>query len=165
MVEILTSPGFEYVLKTLHVAGKRTYSYIANEKSYWINSFEVWEVPNLFIAATSSISNNAWTAMFPNEWWRSCSGTNLEDGNYKVVKFNINGKDILCWENPEKIEDFVFDDEEVSEADRDHNYGNILQYCSEEWGIGQSTNICAVCVGLAKLNKTTLGQLFLDYMN
>lgn len=158
MIEILTSPGFESVIRDLNVNAKTVYKFCPEEAVYWHDSFEVWQVPESFIDYSNTISDNDWYSMFKGQWWRSCEGTNLEDSSYPVVKFRINNKDILCWENIDK-------DDEYDEDDRDYAYSNVLQYCSEEWSIGQPTNICAICVGLAKLNHMSLGQLFLNYMN
>lgn len=158
MIEILTSHGFELVIRALNVNAKMGYKFCPEEAVYWHDAFEVWQVPDSFIDFSNTISDNDWCSMFKEQWWRSCEGTNLEDSSYPVVKFRINNKDILCWENIDK-------DDEYDEDDRDYVYSNVLQYCSEEWSIGQPTNICAICVGLAKLNHMSLGQLFQGYMN
>lgn len=158
MIEILTSPGFELVIRALNVNAKMVYKFCPEEAVYWHDAFEIWQVPDSFIDFSNNMSDQEWCSMFKEQWWRSCEGTNLEDSSYPVVKFKINDKDILCWENIDK-------DDEYDEDDRDYVYSNVLQYCSEEWSIGQPTNICAICVGLAKLNHMSLGQLFRGYMN
>lgn len=158
MIEILTSPGFELVIRALNVNAKMVYKFCPEEAVYWHDAFEIWQVPDSFIDFSNNMLDQEWCSMFKEQWWRSCEGTNLEDSSYPVVKFKINDKDILCWENIDK-------DDEYDEDNRDYVYSNVLQYCSEEWSIGQPTNICAICVGLAKLNHMSLGQLFQGYMN
>lgn len=167
MIEILTSPGFEIVISVLDIQAERTYCFTSNETSYWINGFEIWKVSESFIKDMNDFSDDEWNSLFPDQWWRSCAGTNLEDSDFKIIHFKINDLDLLCWENPQKIEDYIFEEEDGQEYvdDRPYEYSNILQYCSEEWDVGQPRNICAICVGLAKINHLSLGELFTKYMN
>lgn len=167
MIEILTSPGFEIVVKILEVKAEMTYCFIPSETTYWINGFEIWKVPESFIDDMKDFSDDEWNSLFPDQWWRSCDGTNLEDSSCKVVSFEINGKNILCWENPEKIKDYIFEESSGQECfgTRSYEYSNVLQYCSEEWDVCQPKNVCAICVGLAKINHMSLGELFKIYMD
>lgn len=162
MTEILTSKGFEIVPKVLGIDAKMTYSFTPSKTSYWIDGFEIWEVPDFFIDDANDFSEEQWCSLFPDQWFRSSSGTVLEDYSLEIRTFIINGIPLNCWVNPEKLQDFIFDD---SDEERECSYSNILQYCSEEWSVGQPRNICAICVGLAKMNNLTLGDLFTRYMN
>lgn len=166
MTEILTSNGFEIVTKVLGIEAKKTYSFIPTESSYWIDEFEIWEVPESFIDESNNISEEEWCSLFPDQWFRGSAGTVLEYYGLEIREFTINGAKLNCWVNPEKLQDFIFDDlDDDLDEEREYSYSNVLQYCSEEWSVGQPRNICAICVGLAKMNNMTLGELFTRYMN
>lgn len=165
--EILTSPNFEIVLNVLEIPGKKAFSFSTPEGEGWPYSFEIWDVPEDALDDMLDLSDRQWNSLFPNQWWRGSTGTSTEDISVTSRPFVINGKKITCWENPEKLQDYIFEEEDGQEYvdDRDYTYTDLLQYCSEEWGVGMPKNVCAICEGLAELNGMTLSELFSSYMS
>lgn len=164
--EILTSPNFEIVLKVLEIPAKRVFCFSTQEGEGWPYGFEIWDVPGEALEDMLDMSDRQWNSIFPNQWWRSSTATSLEDSGLTSRMFIINGKEITCWENPEKLQDYIFEEEDGQEYvdEREYCYDDLLQYCSEEWGIGTPKNVCAVCEGLAKLNGMKLSELFSSCM-
>lgn len=164
-VEILTSPEFHEVLNTFGIYGLQTYKYNPNNPSIWADGFEIWSVPEEALTIMSKPSEDEWIDQFDDKWWRYCEGTNLEGG--PTHHFEINGKGLICWNNPD-FSDYYTDEDfdgQLVLFNRDYSYDNVLQYCREEWGVGTPKNVCAICIGLAKMNNMTLGELFARYMN
>lgn len=164
MIEILTSPGFEAVMKALKVDSSMTYAYQPSDPSVWADGFEVWCVPEEALSVLSGLPEDAWLDRFDDKWWRYCEGTNLEGSPTHC--FKINGKGLICWNNPEFV-DYETDEEADGQLvffARDLRYSNVLQYCCEEWGASTPKNVCAICTGLAKLNGLSMSELFAKYL-
>lgn len=164
MIEILTSLGFENVMRYFKAEGELTYRFVPNDDVLWDDSFEVWSVSKDSIEKMSAMTDDEWYDVLGDTWWRYCDGTNLEGG--PTHKFTINDKNMIGWVNP-TFPDYIVDEEEDEQLvleGRFYDYPNVLIYCAGELGASTPKNVCAVCTGLAKLNGMTMSKLFSEYL-
>lgn len=164
-LEILTSYGFETVIKDMKLHGQKSYQYLPTEDSYWANTFEVWELPDYELELlTMFTSDETWNNRYPRLWWRYAEDCNLHC--HRVDNVLIHGKPIYAWLNDTKDDVCITedDDSQLYLAEFNHSYQNVLAYCVDEFGASTPTNVNAVCAGLAKLNNMRLSELFQKYM-
>lgn len=138
MKEILAGDGFRKAVKKLKLDAIQTFSSIYN------NEWEVWCVSDESYEEMCAIREEDWKDDWG--WWRRATGTNLEGD--KINTFKVNGRAMLGFK---------------TYKNRKTNYKNLFSYMCD--GIGASTpkNVCAVSVGLAKLNGISLSQLWCEY--
>lgn len=172
MKEILGGE-LEQVFKDLHINVKKTFQSKIKKNDY----NQIWELSDEDYETLCSIKDEDWKDGW--SWWQYAEGSNVEDS--PTCHMKINGKDILAYYDRENIkmylEDFLesayiaeFKTEEKARErlikdyfDEECIYGNLTNYCCEQWGASMERNVCAITVSLAKLNNMTLGELFTLY--
>lgn len=150
MKEILTGDGFENGSAHFRITAKRTYHG---------SRFDVWELEETEFTKLCSIQKSDWQGSFG--WWRYAEGCNIE--HYPVHAFSVNGKVMLGWYDEDRLADYVgllgFPEEDYFAEP----FQRLTAYLSVVIGASTETNICAVSVGLARLNNITLSGLFEKY--
>ena len=130
-------------------------------------AYEVWQLTDADYQKICNIKDEDWKENWG--WWRYAEGTNIEESPTK--EFIINGQPIVAWYNETALNDFVEDclsddegqtkEELVKEWHESHiKYDGLLEYCSRQHGASTEKNVCAITIGLAKLNNMTLGELW-----
>ena len=150
MKEILSGDGFENGAAHFHIEAKRTYH---------SSRFDVWELEDAEFTRLCSLHESDWNGAFG--WWRYAKGCNIE--HYPVHTFSVNGKEMLGWYDEDRLADYVsllgFSEEDYFAEP----FQRLTAYLSAVIGVSTETNICAVSVGLARLNNITLSGLFEKY--
>lgn len=173
MKEILTGRNFKNAVEELNLTARETYKESSPIDSYR-EPYSVWKLSEESYDIISAIEEDDWKDEWG--WWRYAEGTNIE-GSPKLLT-DINSKEIIVWLNEVKFEDRVNDEiedlEEDGEDDIDEegirasiiaekHYGSLTEYCLSEWGASLEGNVCAITVGLAKLNDMSLSELWKNY--
>ena len=89
-----------------------------------------------------------------NGGWRYVDSSILGEPN--IVR-EIRGKQLKCWEGDTDYVDFM------KEIGIEVKHENLLDYMSEELGVGQMGNVCALAMDLAKYNGMKMSELFEVY--
>lgn len=175
MKEILGGDGIEKAFEALDIKANYTYKRIMPPDNHWYHgeAHEVWELDDEDFETLCDIKEEDWKEKWG--WWRSAEGTNLE--GEPTRKMIIKGKEITAWYCEQKLSDYIeafLEDDYIEEFDSEedakdqlileyftdeHKYSDFLEYCCEEWGASTERNVCAIAVGLAKLNGMTMGEL------
>ena len=137
-IDVLAGGGFENAVKKLKVHG---------EKRWGNDKYEVWRLDKSAFDVLVSVSDEEWKPEWG--WWRSAEGCNIED--WPTHTFVVNGKEMKGWYRAG--EDFRLN----------LNYSSLTDYLCEVIGASTEKNVCAVSVGLAKLNGVALPILFDKY--
>lgn len=145
-----------------------------DNRKYYSNDYEVWEISEDCHKFLCDMSEDEFSERCPDGWWCSAEGCNL---GIPDIGFIIKGQYIDAYLRNSKesfIEDVCQDcddfnklcnpyEEDIYCPDGEIEYDSLLEYLSNELGIGAERNICAVCVDLAKYNKMTMAELFQKY--
>lgn len=172
MKEILAGAGFERAVDELKIKAKCTYSE-SPTKLLARGAYHVWEVEDESFDFLTKLTEEDWKDEWG--WWRYAEGTNIDDSPELTTQ--INSKDITVWINDFKLEEDI--NEQIEECKEDEveydvdrieasiisekKYHTLTEYCIREWGASMERNVCAITVGLAKLNGMTLSQLWNKY--
>lgn len=105
-------------------------------------------------------------------WYRYAEGCVLERRE-PTIHANINGNELVVWYDSDAMRDDINDwreEEEYKDEPTQNlmaywiaehcNYSDLFSYCSDMWGASTEKNITAIAVGLAKMNKMSLADLF-----
>lgn len=157
MIEIMAwdNPGEDF--KRLKVNPKCTWIGLNNLG----NVIRVYEVNGIEfkIMCEDTEPEGSWQ----NGCWRSADGSNLG----KVSKrYKIANHYIKAWDGAGRIAALEEVNGNTNHDDywyQNREYGNLLEYISEEIGAGQPRNVCAVATDLAKQNGIKLSELFAKY--
>ena len=173
MKEILTGRNFKNAVEELNLTARETYKESSPSDSYR-EPYSVWELSDESYDAICSFEEDKWKDEWG--WWRYAEGTNIE-GSPKLLT-DINSKEIIVWLNKVKFEDRMNDEiedleeDEEEEIDRERieasiiaekHYRSLTEYCLSEWGASLERNVCAITVGIAKLNGMSLSELWKNY--
>lgn len=140
MREILAGDGFYKAVKELKLEAIQTYS------SRYDNIFQVWCVSDEAYEQMCAIREEDWKDEWG--WWRYATGTNLEDDGREIKTFKVNGISMLGFH---------------ADKSRKKTYENLFRYICDGIGASTAKNVCAISVGLAKLNDISLTQLWSEY--
>lgn len=149
MKEILAGGSFNNAVAALSLGARLTY------KGRWL---EVWALEDEDFQKLLTVGESDWPEFFG--WWRSANGCNIE--HYPTHTFTVNGKEMVGWYDEQRLDDYV-DDEFTEEYYFAEAYPSLTAYLSEVIGTSTEKNVCAVAVGLARLNNLALSELFEQY--
>ena len=164
-VEILGGGGLHKAFKELGIKATRTYK--GSDKP----RYEVWEVSN------EDFKKLEYTLDWKDEWgwWRYAKGSNM---GTPFDFFQVNGKELIAWENTYKRDDLRDDWDEESDEEKaayhysfkeyvavhcPSEYDTLTKYMAEELHASNSSNVCALAVDLARANGMTMAKLFETY--
>jgi hypothetical protein len=142
----------------------------------WEDDFvEVWEFKDeefeKFKSWATKYSDEEWHKEFSSSWYRYASGSVL---GIPSTEFTINGKSIKVWPGPDRDEGYPdeYDDEDAEEYEsydawedmwHPREYSDIFEYLSEEMGVSQPKNVCALLADIATYNDMTLAEVLSNY--
>lgn len=171
--EILTGRDFKNAVKELKLTAKETYKESETSDRYR-EPYSVWELSDESFDIISAVEEDEWKDEWG--WWRYADGTNIEES--PKLDTNINNKKITVWISQARLADEIDDELEDMEDDGEDyisyneiganilskkRYESLTEYCLQEWGAGLERNVCAITVGLAKLNDMSLSELWRNY--
>lgn len=140
MKELLGGEGLSKAFESLGIDAECTY---IDKDSVHGFDFEIWEVSDPDFDKLANIPDNEWK----EDWgyWRYATGTSVD---YEPVRdFKICGETVKARQNSYN-------------SYKETSYPDLLTYFSDEWGVGQPRNVCALAVDMANLNSMTMGELF-----
>ena len=165
MAEILGGGALYKAFKELGIKATRTYK--GSDKPY----YQVWELSKDDLKKLECVSE--WKDEWG--WWRYAKGSNQ---GTPFDFFQVNGKELIAWENQYKRMDLRDDWEEESDDEKaayhysfkeyvatlcPNEYKTLLEYMGEELQASNGTNVCALAVDLARANGMTMAKLFEVY--
>ncbi len=149
MIQVLAGGGFRHAVAELELEANQLYG---GEK------YEVWEVSELAFKTMAELPEEEWKLEWG--WWRYADGCNIE--HYPTHVFIVNEKNMLGWYDEELLDEYIdvdFSEEEYFSI----KYKSLSDYLCRVIGVSTERNVCAVAVGLAKLNEITLAEIFEQY--
>lgn len=148
-IEILGAGNLQQAFAELGIEANNTYKGGVGPK------YEVWELSAENFKLLESVLEEKWK----DEWggWRYSEGTNVDYS--PVAEALINGESCLVWVNVDKEEYYGNEDD----ASIPLEFESISHYMINMWGVSQPRNVCALAVGLAKLNGISMAGLFRKY--
>lgn len=101
-------------------------------------------------------------------WWRYSGGCNLEGVAPTTWDMTINNHRLIAWYDENGLKEYFDENKDDGDIESvfdewmdDHDkYDSLFDYCLEMWGCSTEHNVTAIAVGLAKLNKMSLADLF-----
>ena len=158
LIELLCGDSIKDAFNHFHI-----HSYC----TYLGSRYQVWVLENdEDLDRLSNISDEDWNSDWG--WWRYATGCNID--YYPTHTFTINGNELLCWYDEDELNDFVegwseedTDKESLKNEFFDQKYSRLSMFLCDMYGASNESNVCAVSVGLARLNGITLSELFNNY--
>lgn len=138
--EILAG-NLDQAIIDLGLNATKTYQ-LKNRNYEYMEEYQVWEVSDESYNLICNMSEEDWKDDWG--WWRSADGSNM-CAPYK--RYNINRRYVTAWDN----------------GNNENKYNCLTEYLSEEIGVSQPRNVCALCVDLAHINNMKMSELFCKY--
>ena len=161
-IEIVGGEGIETALKELGIDANRTYC---------DDRYEIWELSKKdFDEKLDNIPDSEWKDTWG--WWRWTIGSNLEDE--PRCEITINNSRLIAYYSMYGLEDYIEEerefrddeeltDDQLTEEFLSKRYSSLTDYMQSMWGATTESNVAAIAISLARLNKMSLGQLFTEY--
>lgn len=161
VVEILGGDELQNSFTALGIQAKNTYK---------DSRYEVWELSDGDFEKICNVPDEEWREDWG--WWRCAEGCNLD--SFPTHSFKVNNEEMIGWYDEYALDEFIESEKEIREDEHisddeltkeflSTEYSDLTDYLSQMFGASTEKNVCAISIGLAKLNGITLGQLFEKY--
>lgn len=155
-VQILAGAGFANAVRDCGLTSAQCTYHYQPPKYSCREDYQVWLLSKEDFDNLCSVDDNDWKEDWG--WWRSSGGSTM---GVPDSEFTVNGEKLLAWNGNQTCAGKISDQDECYGA---REYEDILAYINKETGLSTETNICALCIDLARHNNLTLSELFKKYL-